>query len=190
MHTLCTQYIDGVNQGFFTLPETTLILVLLLFLRLYTFNFLTQVPLEDLHWASQQLMEALHIRERYMRVSHQSFPNITSKFFHKKHPKPQGGDPSSPSSGNASVLHSSDSVTDVSAGGDSNNKAEIRQPYPRARVIKHEDRQSIAGKSQCNISVIEIYIISTAINIPNQCLQVSLYNRIKYYTYTQVPSGV
>ncbi|CAI6354608.1 unnamed protein product [Macrosiphum euphorbiae] len=102
------------------------------------------VPLEDLHWASQQLMEALHIRERYMRVSHQSFPNITSKFFHKKHPKPQGGDPSSPSSGNASVLHSSDSVTDVSAGGDSNNKSEIRQPYPRARVIKHEDRQSIA----------------------------------------------
>ncbi|XP_015363803.1 PREDICTED: AMP deaminase 2 isoform X2 [Diuraphis noxia] len=106
------------------------------------------VPLEDLHWASQQLMEALHIRERYMRVSHQSFPNITSKFFHKKHPKPQGGDPSSPSSGNASVLHSSDSVTDVSAGGDSNNKSEIRQPYPRARVIKHEDRQSIAGTQQ------------------------------------------
>ncbi|XP_022172918.1 AMP deaminase 2 isoform X2 [Myzus persicae] len=102
------------------------------------------VPLEDLHWASQQLMEALHIRERYMRVSHQSFPNITSKFFHKKHPKSQRGDPSSPSSGTASVLHSSDSVTDVSAGGDSNNKSEIRQPYPRARVIKHEDRQSIA----------------------------------------------
>jgi AMP deaminase len=102
------------------------------------------VPLEDLHWASQQLMEALHIRERYMRVSHQSFPNITSKFFHKKHPKSQGGDPSSPSSGNASVLHSSDSISDVSAGGDSNNKTEIRQPYPRARVIKHEDRQSIA----------------------------------------------
>jgi AMP deaminase len=106
------------------------------------------VPLEDLHWASQQLMEALHIRERYMRVSHQSFPNITSKFFHKKHPKSQGGDPSSPSSGNASVLHSSDSISDVSAGGDSNNKTEIRQPYPRARVIKHEDRQSIAGTQQ------------------------------------------
>ncbi|XP_026820421.1 AMP deaminase 2 isoform X3 [Rhopalosiphum maidis] len=101
------------------------------------------VPLEDLHWSSQQLMEALHIRERYMRVSHQSFPNITSKFFHKKHPKTQG-DPSSPSSGNASALHSADSITDVSAGGDSNNKSEIRQPYPSARVIKHEDRQSIA----------------------------------------------
>lgn len=100
------------------------------------------VPLEDLHWSSQQLMEALHIRERYMRVSHQSFPNITSKFFHKKHPKSQG-DPSSPSSGNASVFHSADSVTDVSAGGDS-NRSEIRQPYPSARVIKHEDRQSIA----------------------------------------------
>lgn len=100
------------------------------------------VPLEDLHWSSQQLMEALHIRERYMRVSHQSFPNITSKFFHKKHPKQQG-DPSSPSSSNASALHSADSVTDVSAGGDS-NRSEIRQPYPSARVIKHEDRQSIA----------------------------------------------
>ncbi|XP_026820419.1 AMP deaminase 2 isoform X2 [Rhopalosiphum maidis] len=105
------------------------------------------VPLEDLHWSSQQLMEALHIRERYMRVSHQSFPNITSKFFHKKHPKTQG-DPSSPSSGNASALHSADSITDVSAGGDSNNKSEIRQPYPSARVIKHEDRQSIAGTTQ------------------------------------------
>ncbi|CAH1731601.1 unnamed protein product [Aphis gossypii] len=104
------------------------------------------VPLEDLHWSSQQLMEALHIRERYMRVSHQSFPNITSKFFHKKHPKQQG-DPSSPSSSNASALHSADSVTDVSAGGDS-NRSEIRQPYPSARVIKHEDRQSIAGTPQ------------------------------------------
>jgi len=118
--------------------------VSLLFLRLCPLNFLTQVPLEDLHWSSQQLMEALHIRERYMRVSHQSFPNITSKFFHKKHPKTQG-DPSSPSSGNASALHSADSVTDMSAGGDS-NKSEIRQPYPSARVIKHEDRQSIAGR--------------------------------------------
>uniref|UniRef100_A0A2H8TGI5 AMP deaminase n=1 Tax=Melanaphis sacchari TaxID=742174 RepID=A0A2H8TGI5_9HEMI len=101
------------------------------------------VPLEDLHWSSQQLMEALHIRERYMRVSHQSFPNITSKFFHKKHPKSQG-DPSSPSASNASALHSADSVTDVSGSGDPNNRSEIRQPYPSARVIKHEDRQSIA----------------------------------------------
>jgi len=39
-------------------------------------------------------------------------------------------------------LQSSDSSTDVTASG--NSKSEIRQPYPRARVIKHEDRQSIA----------------------------------------------
>lgn len=102
--------------------------------------------MEDLHWASQQLMEALHIRERYMRVSHQSFPTITSKFFHKKNHRTQE-DPSSPSSGNASVLQSSESGTDVAtAGGIQSNKSEIRQPYPSARVIKHEDRQSIAGK--------------------------------------------
>jgi len=135
--------------------QTILIPVPLLFVILYPFNsynVLLQVPLEDLHWASQQLMEALHIRERYMRVSHQSFPNITSKFFHKKHPKPQG-DPSSPSSGNASVLHSSDSVTDVSAVGGDSNRSEIRQPYPSARVIKHEDRQSIAGES-CDHSAV------------------------------------
>lgn len=86
-------------------------------------------------------MEALHIRERYMRVSHQSFPTITSRFFHKKHPRTQE-DPSSPLS--SSVLQSSDSSTDVTASG--TNKSEIRQPYPRARVIKHEDRQSIAGE--------------------------------------------
>ncbi|VVC27125.1 AMP deaminase,Adenosine/AMP deaminase domain,Metal-dependent hydrolase,Adenosine/AMP deaminase [Cinara cedri] len=101
------------------------------------------VPVEDLHWASQQLMEALHIRERYMRVSHQPFPTITSKFFHKKHPKSHG-DPSSPSSGHAASFQSTDSATDVIAADQGNNRAEIRQPYPRARVIKHEDRQSIA----------------------------------------------
>jgi len=99
------------------------------------------VPLEDLHWASQQLMEALHIRERYMRVSHQSFPTITSRFFHKKHPKSQDD----PASGNASILRSSDSANDVTSTTDRSHKSEIRQPYPRARVIKHEDRQSIAG---------------------------------------------
>lgn len=108
------------------------------------FKIFIQVPLEDLHWASQQLMEALHIRERYMRVSHQSFPTITSKFFHKKHPRAQG-DPSSPTSENASVLQSSDSSTDVTTPG--SNKSEIKQPYPSARIIKHEDRQSIAGKT-------------------------------------------
>lgn len=101
--------------------------------------------MEDLHWASQQLMEALHIRERYMRVSHQSFPTITSKCFHKKNHRTQE-DPSSPSSGNASVIQSSESGVDVTTTGIHSNKSEIRQPYPNARVIKHEDRQSIAGK--------------------------------------------
>lgn len=126
-----------------TLPiriETNMIEVML--------AFVSQVPLEDLHWASQQLMEALHIRERYMRVSHQSFPTITSRFFHKKPPNTQDS-----STGNASVLRSSDSASDVTAaGGDPSHKAEIRQPYPRARVIKHEDRQSIAGKSRKSFS--------------------------------------
>lgn len=90
-------------------------------------------------------MEALHIRERYMRVSHQSFPTITSKFFHKKHPRTQGGNDSS--TGNSTVIQSSDSATDVTAvSNEQGNKTEIRQPYPIARVIKHEDRQSIAGE--------------------------------------------
>ncbi|KAK7869401.1 hypothetical protein R5R35_000701 [Gryllus longicercus] len=38
------------------------------------------VPLEDLQQASRLLVRALHIRERYMAVSHQSFPSITSRF--------------------------------------------------------------------------------------------------------------
>lgn len=89
-----------------------------------------------------------------MRVSHQSFPTITSRFFHKKYSQTHD-DPSSPLSGSASVLRSSDSATDVTAaGGDSNYKSEIRQPYPSARVIKHEDRQSIAGKFENNKMII------------------------------------
>lgn len=90
-------------------------------------------------------MEALHIRERYMRVSHQSFPTITSRFFHKKQPK-TSDDSSPPSPENASVNQSSTDRDQTAAGGDSSYKTEIRQPYPSARVIKHEDRQSIAGK--------------------------------------------
>ncbi|XP_067012263.1 AMP deaminase 2 isoform X2 [Anabrus simplex] len=38
------------------------------------------VPLEDLTQASRLLVQALHIRERYMAVSHQTFPSITSRF--------------------------------------------------------------------------------------------------------------
>ncbi|XP_050526519.1 AMP deaminase 2 isoform X2 [Daktulosphaira vitifoliae] len=101
------------------------------------------VPLEDLHWASQQLMEALHIRERYMRVSHQSFPTITSKFFHKKiH--------------NENLLNTgvtSDSKNDeenfASSSADDNNfhnENKHYEPYPSARIIKHDDRQSIAAE--------------------------------------------
>lgn len=110
--------------------------------------YVTQVLLEDLHWASKQLMEALHIRERYMRVSHQSFPTITSRFFHKKHPRTQDHS----SSGNdASVTQSSENSTssttgDVVSDNGHTNKPQVRQPYPSARIIKHEDRQSIAGK--------------------------------------------
>ncbi|XP_015175667.1 PREDICTED: AMP deaminase 2-like isoform X1 [Polistes dominula] len=39
-----------------------------------------QVPLEDLQQASQMLVQALVIRERYMNNSKQSFPSITTKF--------------------------------------------------------------------------------------------------------------
>ncbi|XP_018917140.1 AMP deaminase 2 isoform X3 [Bemisia tabaci] len=38
------------------------------------------VPLEDLQQASGKLMDALHIRECYMAISHQSFPSMTSRF--------------------------------------------------------------------------------------------------------------
>lgn len=39
-----------------------------------------QVPLEDLQQASQMLVQALVIREKYMQNSRQSFPSITSRF--------------------------------------------------------------------------------------------------------------
>ena len=39
-----------------------------------------QVPLEDLQQASQMLVRALAIREKYMNNSRQSFPSITSRF--------------------------------------------------------------------------------------------------------------
>ena len=34
----------------------------------------TQVPVEDLHTASQLLARALNIRQKYMRLSYQEFP--------------------------------------------------------------------------------------------------------------------
>lgn len=39
-----------------------------------------QVPLEDLQVASRLLVQALHVRERYMHVSSQSFPTVTARF--------------------------------------------------------------------------------------------------------------
>ncbi|XP_021362572.1 AMP deaminase 2-like isoform X5 [Mizuhopecten yessoensis] len=38
------------------------------------------VPLKDLEEASKSLVKALMIREKYMAMSHQSFPNITARF--------------------------------------------------------------------------------------------------------------
>ncbi|PSN34054.1 AMP deaminase 2 [Blattella germanica] len=40
----------------------------------------SEVPLEDLQQASRLLVQALHVRERYMAISHQTFPSITSTF--------------------------------------------------------------------------------------------------------------
>ncbi|XP_052130606.1 AMP deaminase 2 [Frankliniella occidentalis] len=38
------------------------------------------VPLEDLQVASRLLVQALHVRERYMAVSSQNFPTVTARF--------------------------------------------------------------------------------------------------------------
>lgn len=39
-----------------------------------------QVPYEDLEQAARLLVQALHVRERYMAVSHQTFPSTASRF--------------------------------------------------------------------------------------------------------------
>lgn len=44
------------------------------------------VPLEDLEQASRLLVEALQIRQKYMKVSHQSFPTTTATFLHSVNP--------------------------------------------------------------------------------------------------------
>lgn len=41
-----------------------------------------QVPLEDLQHSSLLLVKALRIRERYMTMSHQTFPTTTARFLH------------------------------------------------------------------------------------------------------------
>lgn len=41
------------------------------------------MPLEDLERASHLLVEALELRERYMEMSHQSFPITTGRLLEK-----------------------------------------------------------------------------------------------------------
>ncbi|XP_014212459.1 AMP deaminase 2 isoform X2 [Copidosoma floridanum] len=50
------------------------------------------VPLEDLQQASQLLIRALDIRERYMNNSKQSFPSITTRFLRSVDKKPVSAD--------------------------------------------------------------------------------------------------
>lgn len=45
------------------------------------------VPLEDLEHASSLLIQALEIRERYMSLSMQSFPQTTERFLKSVHNK-------------------------------------------------------------------------------------------------------
>lgn len=45
------------------------------------------VPLEDLEKASHLLIQALELRERYMTISHQSFPHTTGRFVRKRQEK-------------------------------------------------------------------------------------------------------
>lgn len=45
------------------------------------------VPLEDLERASHLLIKALELRESYMAMSHQSFPQTTGRFVRKRQEK-------------------------------------------------------------------------------------------------------
>lgn len=45
------------------------------------------VPLEDLERASRFLIKALEMRERYMTISHQSFPHTTGRFVRARQEK-------------------------------------------------------------------------------------------------------
>ena len=40
----------------------------------------TGVPIEDLRSASEMLVQALEIRQKYMKVSHQAFPSFGNRF--------------------------------------------------------------------------------------------------------------
>lgn len=45
------------------------------------------VPLEDLERASKLLITSLELRERYMHMSHQSFPQVTGRFVRARQEK-------------------------------------------------------------------------------------------------------
>lgn len=45
------------------------------------------VPLEDLERASHLLIKALELRERYMTISYQSFPQTTGRFVRARQEK-------------------------------------------------------------------------------------------------------
>ena len=51
-----------------------------LFLTCYLSNYLFKVPLEDLERASRLIVQALQIRKRYMKLSHQSFSATVGRF--------------------------------------------------------------------------------------------------------------
>lgn len=57
------------------------------------------VPLEDLERASKLLIKALELRERYMSMSHQSFPHTAGRFVRARQEK------------DASVFHHDDKKT-------------------------------------------------------------------------------
>lgn len=57
------------------------------------------VPLEDLERASKLLIQSLELRERYMSMSHQSFPHTTGRFVRARQEK------------DANVVHHDDKKT-------------------------------------------------------------------------------
>ena len=46
-----------------------------------------QVPVEDLKNASKLLVKALEVRQKYMKMSHQSFPNMVKRLLRSMHDK-------------------------------------------------------------------------------------------------------
>ena len=51
--------------------------------QLTLFRLCIQVPMEDLQNASKLLVQALGVRERYMRMSRQRFPNVCQSFLRR-----------------------------------------------------------------------------------------------------------